>query len=281
MSPRSLRNRILASLPDEQRLRIGACADQVQLKGKTLLFDLDQPITSVYFPIEGVVSLVSILSDGSAVESATVGNEGMVGLPVFLGARSMSAQAFVQVPGFGYRLATADFLAELERGPELRIALNRYTQAVITLLAQNSACNRRHSIQARCARWLLLTHDRISGDSFELTQKALSLMLGVRRATVTVAAGLLQQAGLIEYDRGVITVVDRAGLEAAACECYAIVRNEFARLQGDAAIADPLADVTVSRGGITTVDEVDIANGEAADRGNGVMYPTSRSLLSR
>ncbi len=228
----SPRNLILTSLSRAQRDRIIASSERVTLKRHMVLFDLDKPITSVYFLEEGVASLVNIFSDGSAVESATIGHEGMVGLPVFLGATTMSAQAFMQVPGSGYRLSTADFQGELEREPELRHSLNRYTQALITLLSQTSACNRRHSIEERCARWLLLTHDRVSGDSFDLTQKFLSIMLGVRRATVTVAAGMLRKAGLIRNDRGVITVLDRAGLEAASCECYAIVRNEFARLQG-------------------------------------------------
>jgi CRP-like cAMP-binding protein len=249
----SPRNRILSSLSDDQSNRIIGSAERLILKQGTVLFDLDKPITSVYFPEEGVASLVNVLSDGSAVESATIGNEGMVGLPVFLGATSMSAQAFMQVPGFGYRLSTEDFQSELERGPELRTALNRYTQALITLVSQTSACNRRHTVEQRCARWLLLTLDRVTGDSFELTQKFLSLMLGVRRATVTVAAGTLQKAGLIRQERGVITVLDRGGLEAAACECYAIVRNEFARLQGSSSIDNPLAGVKTSEAGESTV----------------------------
>ena len=257
MSQRSY-NKILASLPDDQRMRIMTRAEQVSLTTRKVLFDPDQPITSVYFPVEGVVSVVNILSDGSAVESASVGNEGMVGLPVFLGAQSMAAQAFVRVPGVGYKLSSDEFLDELERGDELRRALCRYTQAVITLIGQNSACNRRHSMVERCARWLLLTHDRVTTDTFELTQQFLALMLGVRRATVTVAAGLLQKAGYIEYEHGRITIVDRKGLEAAACECYAIVLNEFVRLQGgEATIASPLSAITVSKAGTTTVDEID------------------------
>ena len=249
----SLRNQIIASLPIDQRNRILALAERTILKQQMVLFDLDKPITSVYFLEEGVASLVNVLTNGSAVESATIGNEGMVGLPIFLGASTMSAQAFMQVAGFGYRLSVSDFKSELERGPELRLALNRYTQALITLISQTSACNRRHSVEERCARWLLLTHDRVPGDSFELTQKFLALMLGVRRATVTIAAGVLQKAGLIKNDRGVITIVDRAGLEEASCECYAIVRNEFARLQGTSAVEDPLAGVTTSEDGQSTV----------------------------
>lgn len=184
----------------------------------------------------------------------------------------MSAQAFMQVAGFGYRLSVPDFQAEVERSPELRAALNRYTQALIMLVSQTSACNRRHSIEERCARWLLLTHDRVTGDSFELTQKFFALMLGVRRATVTVAAGKLQKASLIRYERGVITVLDRAALEAASCECYAIVRNEFARLQGGTPVANPMAGVSVSEDGRSTVADAAASGRGRSDR---VFSPSS------
>jgi CRP-like cAMP-binding protein len=254
----SLRNLIIASLPVEQRNRVLASAEHLILRKQAVLFDLDKPITSVYFPEDAVVSLVNVLSDGSAVESATIGQEGMVGLPIFLGATTMSAQAFVQVEGTGYRLSVEDFRSELERGPDFRLALNRYTQALISMISQTSACNRRHSAEERCARWLLLTHDRVGGDSFELTQKFLALMLGVRRATVTVAVGMLHKAGLIDNERGVITVVNREGLENASCECYAIVRNEFARLQGSPPVVNPLAGVNFSEDGESTVADVAI-----------------------
>jgi CRP-like cAMP-binding protein len=259
MSPSSLRNRILAALPAEQRARIIESSDHILLKLKAILMDYDRPVDAVYFPLEGMVSMVSVLSDGSAVESATIGNEGMVGLPLFLGAESMSAQVFVQVSGTALRLSKDDFLEELETGPALRTALSRYTQGVMTLLSQTSACNRRHSMEERCARWLLLTHDRVSSDTFELTQRFLAMMLGVRRPSVTVAAGMLQKAGLIEYERGMLTVVDRAGLERASCECYAIVHNEFARLQGLPPVANPMAEVALSYNGQTTTDEVEPA----------------------
>ena len=258
MLHRSPRNRILSSLSDDQQARISSSAEHVQFKTRNILFDLDQPITSVYFPVEGVVSLVNILADGSAVESASIGYEGMVGLPIFLGATTMSAQAFIQVPGSGYRLSIEQFLLELERGTALRTALSKYTQAMMTLLAQNAACNRAHSIDQRCARWLLITRDRVTSDTFELPQRFLALMAGGRMATINVAAAVLEKAGLIHYANGVLNVLNRVGLEGAACECYAIVRNEFARLQGGATMANPLADVVVSEGGLTTVDAVEI-----------------------
>ena len=254
----SLRNLILAGLSARQRERIIEAAERVPFKKKMVLFDVDRPIQYVYFPEDGVASLVNIFSDGSAVESATVGYEGMVGLPVFLGATSMSAQAFVQVQGFAHRLRIEDFKAELDAAPELRAVLNRYTQALMTLLAQTSACNRRHAIEERCARWLLMTHDRVASDYFSLTQEFLAMMLGVRRATVTVAAGTLHKAGFIDYDRGTIQILDRSGLERASCECYAIVRNEFARLNLGPSIANPLEDVRSSAGGETTLAEPDL-----------------------
>ena len=255
MSPRSPRNRILSSVPADQRARIVTASEHVLLKPRTVLFDFDRPIDSVYFPLEGVVSLVSVLHDGSAVESVTIGNEGMVGLPLFLGAESMSAQAFAQVPGSAYRLPKGEFVEELEEGNALRSALSKYTQGMITLLSQNSACNRRHAIDERCARWLLLTHDRVSTDNCELTQQFLGMMLGVRRASVTLAAGVLQKAGLIRYDRGVITILDREALQQAACECYAIIHNEFARLQGGLAIPSRMSELKCSDDGQSTVDD--------------------------
>jgi len=159
-----------------------------------------------------------------------VGNEGMVGVPVYLGAMQMAGQAFVQVPGRAWRLPAGVLREEVRRGTALAGMLGRYTQALFTLVAQASACNRKHPVERRCARWLLLTHDRVAGDEFELTQLFLSQMLGVRRATVNEAAARLQERGLIEYQRGRMRIVDRAGLERAACVCYAIIRDEFDRM---------------------------------------------------
>ena len=245
------RNLILKSLPDADRTALLDGAELVELRHRYVLFDLNRPVECVYFIETGIASIVSVLRDGTAVETATVGFEGMTGLPVFLDSEQMSAQCFVQVSGEGWRVRADHFKRVLDGSPELRRLLNRYTQSVMTFLAQTSACNRRHSMEERCARWLLLTHDRVGRDTFDLTHLFLSQMLGVRRASVTVAAGILQKAGLIEYTRGSITVTNRKGLEEASCECYRIICNESARLVGGHTIEDPCGELTLSEEGMT------------------------------
>lgn len=258
------RNRILAALPAAERERLRSALEPVDLEVRQVVIDLHQVISHVYFVEEGVVSILGVMEDGSAVETATVGNEGMVGLPVFLGAASMAGQAFVQVPGHGYRMTAAALREEVRRGGALAELLGRYTQALFTLLSQNSACNRLHPVEQRCARWLLLTHDRVGSESFELTHLFLSQMLGVRRATVTEVAGVLQERGLIEYSRGTITIADRPGLEAAACECYRVIASEFDRLlEGGRRVASPLDGLVVSEGGKSVLG--DGAPGERTD----------------
>ncbi|HUP87913.1 MAG TPA: Crp/Fnr family transcriptional regulator [Longimicrobiales bacterium] len=223
------RNSILNALSEDEREFVSHHLEAVTLNRRKLLYDVDVPIEHVYFITEGVASIVSFLDDGTSVETATVGCEGMVGIGVYLGTPVMSEQAFVQIEGGGYRMS-AEQLRECLRGCEhLSALLGRYTSALLRLLAQTSACNRRHAIVQRCARWLLMTHDRAGRDTFELTQQFLSQMLGVRRATVSAVAMSLQKAGCIEYSRGRITILDRKGLEREACECHAVIRNEFAR----------------------------------------------------
>ena len=231
-----------------------AAAEFVDLPKRRLLYDINKPITDVYFIETGVASIISVLTDNTAVETCTCGREGMVGIPVFLGAETTSTQAMQQIPGNGWRLPRAEFLAELERGPELRKLIGKFTTATMTLIAQNSACNRRHSIEERCVRWLLTSHDQMDGKQFELTHQFWSQMLGVRRATVTVTAGALQQAGLISYHRGIVTIEDRQGLENIVCECYAIIRNEYARqLDVDMMVDDPISKYARSDGKYSTV----------------------------
>lgn len=249
------RNRILAALPDEDRDRLLGQMECVELELREVLFEPNRAIRHVYFPEDAVVSVLAVVDDGSAIETATVGNEGMVGVPVFLGAMQMAAQAFAQVPGRAYRMPSAALIEEVRSGSALAGLLGRYTQALLTLVSQCSACNRMHPVEERCARWLLMTHDRVPGDSFELTHLFLSQMLGVRRATVSEVAARLQARRLIEYARGRVAVTDRAGLEAASCACYAIVRREFARLLGGASEEDPLAGVAVSEDGRTTAGD--------------------------
>ena len=172
------------------------------------------------------------MADGATVEVGTIGREGFVGLPAFHGAERSPLETFVQIPGAFARLPLAPFRAAAAPGTALHALLQRFAQAYYVLTAQSAGCNRLHPVEERCARWLLLTQDRAGAATFPLTHEFLGYMLGVRRASVTLAAGALQRAGLIAYHRGVITVLDRPGLEAAACECYAIIRGHFERLLG-------------------------------------------------
>jgi CRP-like cAMP-binding protein len=229
-SPDGEDNRLLAALPPEERERLLPGMETVPLSVKHSLYEPDQPIEHVYFVRTGVVSLVSVMEEGALVEVATIGNEGMVGLPVFLGADTISMKAFVQIPGEAWRMGAAPFREAVRNGGRFPELLQRYTQALFLQVAQGAACNRAHSIEERCARWLLMTHDRVERDEFPLTQEFLAIMLGVRRPSVTVAAGILQKAGFIRYSRGRITVVDREGLEAATWECYGMIRREYDRL---------------------------------------------------
>ena len=225
-------NRLLSALPDADRQRLLPHVEPVRTELKQILYAPNEPVAQVYFPLHGVVSLMTIMDDGRAIEFATVGNEGMIGVPVFLGAGSMPSQALAQIPGDALRMTAAAFEAEAHSGGVLQQVLQRYTQGLLNQIAQSAACNRLHPMTERCARWLLMTHDRVEADEFPLTHEFLSQMLGVRRATVTVAVGTLQQAGLIRSHWGNITILDRAGLENASCECYRIIRAEYDRLLG-------------------------------------------------
>src|SRR5262249_23637303 len=188
-------------------------------------------IEHVYFPLSGVMSLVVQMADNATVEVGTIGNEGMVGTPVLLGVDRSPTKAFCQVPGECLRMSIAEFKQEIEAEDGVfRRLLNRYAQALINQISQSVGCNHLHSVEERTCRWLLMTHDRVGKDEFLLTQEFLAQMLGVRRSSVTVAAGLLEKAGLITYKRGRIRVLDRERLEQASCECYRIVSREYERL---------------------------------------------------
>jgi len=226
----SVRNRILAALSANDFDRICTGLELVSLEFRQVLMEPHRTIEYVHFPEDLVVSVLGLMDDGSAVETATVGNEGMAGVPVYLGAMQMAGHSFVQIAGNAYRMPASASREEVRRGSELAQILGRYVQALFTLVAQSSACNRKHSTEQRCARWLLMTHDRVGADEFPLTHEFLSHMLGVRRASVTLAMQILKRAGVIDYARGIVTVLDRAGLEEAACECYRIVRDEYDRL---------------------------------------------------
>lgn len=226
----AVRNHLLASLPAKEMKRLAPMLQPHTWRIREELHEPGKPITFVYFPVSGVASLVTSMEDGSTVEAATVGNEGLVGLPMFLETGTVSIEAFVQIPGECLRMKASLFRHEMQNGGVLREVAQSYTQVLLRLIAQSAACNRLHTLRQRCARWLLMSHDRVEGDAFLLTQEFLSQMLGVRRATVTVAAGELRQLGLITYRQGRIQIDDRDGLEKAACECYGVIRREFDQL---------------------------------------------------
>lgn len=206
--------------------------EEFDLIPRERLFRTDERIDYVYFPEQGVVSLVSMMKDGTIMEVATVGREGMVGLPVFLGAVSTPLEAFPQVPGHALRLKTSALKRALAERNGFEKMLHRYTQALFTQLAQSVACNRLHSLEQRSARWLLATADRVEQGQFKLTQEFLAQMLGVRRAGVNAALQEFQRQGIIRYKQGFMEIRDRKKLEATSCECYAIVKKEYEKLTG-------------------------------------------------
>lgn len=225
-------NRLLQSLPAEVYAQLQPSLEKVSLTFKEILYDVNMPIPYVYFPLMGICSMVTIMQDGTTIEIATVGNEGMIGLPVFLGGDTIPGQAIVQLPGEALRMPSAAFREAFTNFGSLRKQMERYTQTLFVFVSQSAACNRVHTISQRCARWLLLTQDRVETEQFPLTQEFLSQMLGVRRAGVSEVASEFQEAGIIRYNRGTISVLDREGLEARSCECYRIVRDEFERSVG-------------------------------------------------
>ena len=230
---RARQNRLLRALTPPTLTQILPALEPARLDMKEVLAAPNVPIRAVYFPLAGLVSLINTLADGTIVEVATIGHEGLVGLPLFLRAASMPLTAIVQVPGEALCMDAEAFDHLLREGPEeFSHLLYRYTQALFNQLAQHVVCNRLHPIAQRCARWLLLTHDRVARDEFALPQEFLAQMLGVRRTSVTAVTGRLQQAGLIRYRRGIVRVLDRAGLEAASCECYGVIQQEYDRLLG-------------------------------------------------
>ncbi len=224
-------NRLLAALPARDLDLLSSHLDVAEMVQGAPVFAAGQPASHVWFPHEGVISIVAGDPDGDAVEVATVGREGMTGVAVVLGGQTMTNHAMVQVSGRGSRIESPALRKAIDASPVLNHLLLRYALAVLNQVSRNAACNQLHPINTRCARWLLATHDRVSGDSFELTQEYLAMMLGVARPSVSTAAAALQRAGLIRYTRGIITILDRARLEDAACECYRIIEDEFVRLR--------------------------------------------------
>ncbi len=224
-------NQLLALLPNGERTRLEASMDRVLIRPHDLLQRPGESIRNVYFPLSGVISLMTPLEEGRFIETATVGYEGMAGIHAFLGGGAIgNAQAMGQVPGESLKMNADHFRAEVASDGKLRQVMFAYTQALFAQISQGGACNGAHSIPERCARWLLECHDRAGADQFMLTQEFLSDMLGVRRPSVTVAARTLQEAGIIEYERGRITVLHRRAMEEASCECYRIIKQEYRRL---------------------------------------------------
>jgi CRP-like cAMP-binding protein len=255
-----VRNRLLAALPVRLYREFANKLEPVTLHMRNVLYDFDVPIDYVYFPETMVGSVVGLMADGSSVETATIGNEGVVGITVFLGSDRISAQAFVQVSGTAQRMSTGDF-RKLAQRAAARELLGRYTQALLAQVAQSAACNRTHTMVQRLARWLLQTHDRVRRDEFPLSQDFMAQMLGVPRATVSEAAAVLERDGAIAYRHGHITISNRLALDAASCECYSIIAREYARLIEGRELPSPLRDLVTSANGQTRLH----APQEAAD----------------
>jgi CRP-like cAMP-binding protein len=232
-----LENLPLQALPIEARQRFLAQLTPVTMPVKRVLFEPGKVITDVYFPVSGVISLVTPLEDGNIVEVATIGNEGIVGVPLRDGG-SLAVRAISQVAGTSLRMNAVAFLGELAREKLVRDVVQSYTQALFSQIAQAAACNRMHSNEERLSRWLLMSHDRVGRDVFDITHEFLGQMLGSRRATVTLSMGVLQAAGLIRYHRGRVTILDRQELEAVSCECYAVIQAAFERIIGDSPNGD-------------------------------------------
>jgi len=223
-------NALLAVLPDAERARLLSRLEPVQLPFGAVLYEAGNRLTHVYFPTTAIVSLICVMDNGATTEIAIVGNEGIVGVSLFMGGESTTSRAVVQSAGTGYRLKASQMMEEFNRsGPVLNLLL-RYTQALITQMAQTAVCNRHHSLDQQLCRWLLLSLDRLRSNELVVTQELIANMLGVRREGVTEAAGRLHAAGLITYRRGHITVLDRAQLQNRSCECYAVVKREYDRL---------------------------------------------------
>ncbi|CAG2140326.1 hypothetical protein LMG31506_02294 [Cupriavidus yeoncheonensis] len=228
-------NHLLAAMPTADWERLAPHLTPVELPLGHVVYESGDQLGYVYFPADSIISLLYVMEDGASAEIAIVGNEGMVGIAIFMGGETTPSRAIVQSAGYGYRLSSAILKQEFVRGGAMQHLLLRYTQALITQMAQTAVCNRHHSIDQQLCRWLLLSIDRLPSNDLTMTQELIANMLGVRRSGVTEAALKLQAAGLIRYSHGHIAVLDRAGLEKRVCECYAVVKREFERLLPDLA----------------------------------------------
>ena len=237
--PNPRQNHLLAALPAAEFNRLSAHLESVAMPLGEALYESGGRLQHVYLPVTSIVSLLYVLENGASAEIAVIGNEGILGISLFMGGETTPNRAVVQSAGHGYRLKSQHLKQEFNRaGPMLHLLL-RYTQALITQMAQTAVCNRHHSLEQQLARWLLLSLDRLSSKTLVMTQELIANMLGVRREGVTEAAGKLQRAGLIRYSRGKIEVLDRPKLEKTVCECYAVVKKETDRLIADIPAGDP------------------------------------------
>lgn len=226
-------NHLLAAMLDAEYARLAPHLESVPMSLGDVLYESGDKLRHVYFPTSSIISMQYLLENGGSSEIAGVGKEGLVGISLFMGGNSTPSRAVVQTGGGGFRLASHILMEEFNRAGSVMRLLLRYTQALITQMSQTAVCNRHHSVEQQLCRWLLLTLDRMPSNELTMTQELIANMLGVRREGVTEAAGRLQACGYIRYRRGHITVLDRAGLENTVCECYGVVRKEFARLMSD------------------------------------------------
>ncbi len=235
----AFQNRILAALPEREQALVRPDLERVTLRARDILYPADEPLSHVYFPQGAVLSVLTVMQSGAAVEIGTFGLEGLSGAQLILGGDRAPSQMICQIPGEALRMPVPQFLSHLKTARTFQRIVRRYTEALFNFMGQSIACNRLHTVDERCARWLLMSHDRVGGDQFDLTQEFLAIMLGVHRPGVSIAAASLQQAGFIKYTRGHVVIRDRKGLESAACECYQITADQFARsLRG--AIDEPV-----------------------------------------
>lgn len=241
------KNQLIAALSIDIQIRLLPCLELIPLPLGAVLYESGDVMRYVYFPIDCIVSLLYVMESGASAEISIVGNEGIVGIALFMGGESTPSRAIIQSGGYAYRLQAKKFKEEFHKHSELLTLLLRYTQALITQMAQTAACNRHHTIDQQLCRWLLLSFDRLPTNRLIMTQELIASMLGVRREGVTEAAGKLQRLGVIEYARGHITVLDRARLEQLSCECYAVVKKETDRL-----LPCPILLVASQRPAITT-----------------------------
>jgi CRP-like cAMP-binding protein len=248
-------NDILASLPQSERERLVSASEYTGLERRRLLSESEAEVRSAWFIVDGIASILSVMSDATGVETATIGRDGMIGIEIFHGVDVCTEQTMMQVPGAAYRVPRAAFTTMIGELPTLNRILHRYSVMLFTFAAQNSGCNRKHPVEMRCARWLLTVAENLRRLELDLTHEFVSQMLGVRRATVTDTLAAFEKRGLITTKRRLITILDVAGLEQAVCECHQIIRAARGRLLGGDPVRSPLAGVVKSVSGTSVVGE--------------------------